>query len=189
VLRLFSEAYFINEKLDAGGLWSISRGLALYKKEYYERLSNADNPRLNDYDGRGVLSERYLTEFCIFFLKVAIDQVKFMTGLFEVDTILKRIEAFTALMVTREELRPESEFLLREIFLTGRVSKGDVSRITGKSDNIARAIMNSLLEMELIKTETDDFRSGLVINFPAKYAPYFFPKLYPPDIEATLIGG
>lgn len=187
VMRLFSEAYFISEGLDASGLWSISRGLSYFRKEYYERLSNADNPRLNDYDGRGNLSSRYLKEFCMFFLKTAIDQIEFMSRLFETDTMLSRIDKFVDLMAHREELRPESKYVLREVYLAGRIAKGDMMRLTGKSDNVARAIMRELLDAELLKTESADVKSGLTINFPVKYAPYFFPKLFPPDIEAGMV--
>jgi hypothetical protein len=40
--------------------------------------------------------------------------------------------------------------------------------------------------MGLLVTESDNWRSPLHINFPVKVAPYFFPKLFPKDIEATL---
>ncbi len=186
VMRLFSEAYFISEDLDASGLWSISRGLSYFRKEYYERLSNADNPRLNDYDGRGSLSSRYLKEFCIFFIKTAIDQIEFMRDLFEIDGMLTRIDKFVDLMAHRDELPPESRYVLKEVFLTGRIAKGDMIRLTDKSDNVARAIMKELLTAELLKTESADVKAGLTINFPVKYAPYFFPKLFPPDIEAGI---
>ncbi|MCX6198653.1 MAG: Fic family protein [Bacteroidetes bacterium] len=187
VTRLFSEAYFMVDGLDANGLWSISRGLSFYKKEYYERLSNADNPRISDNDGRGNLSSRYLKEFCVFFLKTAIEQIKFMSHLFETDSMLTRIEKFVDLMAHRGELRPESKYVLKEVFLTGRISKTDVMRLTGKSDNVARSIMKDLLDKELLKTDSDDVKAGLVMNFPVMYAPYFFPKLYPAEIEGTIL--
>src|SRR5688572_15660399 len=77
IIRLFSEAYFINENLHADGIWSISRGLAVYKNDYYAALSNADEQRLNDYDGGGNLSEGRLKDFCKFFMHTAIDQINF----------------------------------------------------------------------------------------------------------------
>lgn len=185
-VRLFSEAYLIREGLADGSLWSISRGLAVFKKEYYDRLSNADMKRINDYDGRGHLSDSYLMDFCIFFLRTAIDQVKFMSSLFDTDTMLDRINAFAELMASRGELHVESKYLLTEVYLRGSVSKGEIMHITGRSETIARPIMNKLLEKGLLKTG-DEFRAPLTIHFPAAYLGYFFPKLYPPEIEATLI--
>jgi Fic family protein len=186
VTRLFSEAYFIKEGLGANGLWSISRGLAFFKKEYYDRLHNADMRRISDYDGRGNLSDTYLMEFCLFFLRTAIDQVRFMSSLFDIDAMLGRIGEFTGLMSARGEMRPESKYLLEEVFLRGRVNKSEIMHITGKSETIARPIMNDLLAKGLLKTG-EEFRAPLTMNFPIKYTPYLFPKLYPPDVEATLI--
>ena len=36
---------------------------------------------MNDYDGRGYLSQRYLGAFCQFFLGTAVDQVELMQEL------------------------------------------------------------------------------------------------------------
>jgi Fic family protein len=188
VIRLFSEAFFIKEGLGANGLWSISRGLAVFKKEYYAHLHNADHNRMGDYDGHGNLSDRYLTEWCIFFLKTAIDQVKFMSSLFDMDGILDRIDAFVDLMATRKELRAESKYLLKEVFVTGEVRRSDVERIINKSEKIARPLMKDLLEKGLLRSE-GGHTSTLKINFPIRYAPYLFPRLYPPDIEASIVAG
>jgi len=46
--------------------------------------------------------------------------------------------------------------------------------------------MNTLLENGILRTESNIPRAPLYINFPVKVAPYFFPKLFPKDIEATL---
>jgi len=186
VIRLFSEAYFIKEGLDAKGLWSISRGLAVYKEQYYAQLNNADLPRLNDYDGHGNLSNRYLTDFCVFFLKTAIDQVQFMSSLFEIDTMLDRIEKFCDLMAARKEMPTESKFLLKDVFLKGKVTRGEVMQIINRSEATARPLTVNLLAKGLLKSEGNQ-KSPLTINFPIKYAPYLFPKLFPPDIEATII--
>ena len=186
VIRLFSEAYLINEGLDANGLWSISRGLAIYKKDYYAHLGNADMPRLNDYDGRGNLSDRYLAEFCVFFLKTAIDQVTFMSSLFEIDSFLDRLERFTEIMAARHVLRAESFFVLRDIFLRGKISKGEVPNMINRSEPVATGLTKTLLAEGLLKTE-DHLRAPLTMGFPIKYAPYLFPKLFPPQVEADMI--
>ena len=60
-------------------------------------------------------------------------------------------------------------------------------RITGKSENVARRIMNDLLKKELLISESDELRSPVKINFPTRYAPYLFPKLFPKDVEATMM--
>lgn len=187
VVRLFTEAITITEKIDGDGLWSISRGLAVRNKDYYSALHNADQKRWNDYDGHGNLSEKFLVEFCIFFLETAIDQTKFMISLFEPEKVLARIKEFVEIMVIRGALEKESRYVLEEAILKGKLIRGDMQRITGKSENIARRIMNDLLDKELLVSETEELRSPVRINFPIRYAPYIFPKLFPKDIEATMM--
>ena len=186
VVRLFSEAVAIIEKIDGGGLWSISRGLAVHNKEYYSALHNADMKRWNDYDGRGNLSEKNLVAFCKFFLESAIDQTKFMLSLLEPEKLTSRLKEFVDLMASRGELRKESMFVLEEALFKGKISRGDMERLTGKSENVARSIMKNLLGKELLISESSELRSPVIINFPVRYAPYIFPSLYPKDIEATM---
>lgn len=184
VVRLFTEAFFILENIDGNGLWSISRGLAKFNKKYYSTLHNADQKRWDDYDGRGNLSNKALVEFCKFFLETAIDQVDFMEELLDIDNALSRINNYVDIMVSREKLRPEAKYVLHETFLKGKVAKGEMERITGKSENTARKIMKQLLEKELLTSK--DIKDPVSINFPLHAAPYLFPRLYPKDIESTL---
>src|SRR5581483_6853412 len=85
VSRLMSHAMAHVSGIGAHGLWSISRGLARgieNKTEYKRMMDYADTPRQGDLDGRGNLSQRALTEFILWFLRVCLDQVNFMSGLF-----------------------------------------------------------------------------------------------------------
>src|ERR1019366_3931240 len=45
VVRIFSDTLIRQLGIDAGGLWSLSRGLAFARQEYYERLASADQER------------------------------------------------------------------------------------------------------------------------------------------------
>jgi Fic family protein len=186
VMRLFSEACLIKEKKDGAGLWSISRGFSFKNEEYYSHLRNADLKRWNDYDGHGKLSDKFLAEFCIFFLNTAIDQTEFMYSLLEPEKLLVRMREFVNVMASRKEFRKESIYILEEVLLKGYVKRGEMPRLTGKSENVARQIMNELLEKGLLVSESNELRSPVRINFPVRYAPYLFPRLYPKDIEATM---
>src|SRR5208282_4054893 len=53
VARLHTQALLQHHGLDGHGMWTVSRGLARGQKTYYVRLQDADQPRANDYDGRG----------------------------------------------------------------------------------------------------------------------------------------
>ncbi len=187
VVRLYSEALFIHEKLDASGLWSISRGLAIKNKEYYSALHNADHERQGDYDGKGNLSNKFLVNFCTFFLESAIDQINFMAKLLEIDSILERISSYIDLMSVRKGLRLESKHILNEAFLKGRITRGDAMRLTGKKLAVARSIMKDLINEGLLIEREGSEKWTLYINFPVKVAPYLFPRLYPKEIEASII--
>lgn len=187
VVRLLSEAALIVEKVDGEGLWSVSRGLARNNETYYAMLANADLPRMNDHDGRGNLSDRRLYEFCKFFMETCIDQADYMLSLLEPEKLLKRLSNFVSIMAARNELRQESANVLQEAVLKGKLARGAMPLITGKSENVARSIMNDLLKMELLISESDTLRSPVKINFPICYAPYIFPKLFPGDAEAKMM--
>lgn len=62
-------------------LSSVSRGLARNSGDYKRMLMAADEPRRNDLDGRGALSNDALIDFCRFFLETCLDQVRYMREL------------------------------------------------------------------------------------------------------------
>ena len=68
VARLVSHAQLL-DALDTGTVCSVARGLARNVQEYKMLLANCDQPRHNDLDGRGTLSEEALAQFTQFFLE------------------------------------------------------------------------------------------------------------------------
>src|SRR5262249_17829273 len=102
VTRLYSHAWIVRAKVDSFGLWTLSRGLARERQAYFQQLSAADQTRRNDYDGRGNLSDRALGDFCLFILKTMLDQIEFMSDLFQFEILAKRIEAY--LQIERVDL-------------------------------------------------------------------------------------
>lgn len=105
VTRLHSHAWLVRVKLDSFGLWTLSRGLAREREAYYKFLRLADQSRWNDLDGRGNLSDKALGDFCSFILKIILDQIEFMSGLFQFDVLAKRMDRY--LQVERVDLRPK----------------------------------------------------------------------------------
>ena len=94
VSRIVADAMLIDAGVNVDGLWSLSRGFAKglvveggKSITYVSRLHNADRPRMGDYDGRGNLSTKTLAEFCEYVLRTAIDQIGFMTSVFECDDV------------------------------------------------------------------------------------------------------
>jgi Fic family protein len=187
VVRLYSDACFMYEKIDASGLWSISRGLARTKDTYREKLANADLVRYNDYDGRGNLSNKMLVEFCIYFLNTAIDQVDYMYKMIDTESMIERIEKFVDLMVSKRKLKLEAKYILTDIFLKGKISKKEAIRITDTSDKTLKPLIDSLIDMNLITAKMEGVMMMYYVNYSIKFSPLLFPGLYPSQKEIDMM--
>jgi len=132
---------------------------------------------MNDYDGRGYLSQRYLGDFCQFFLGTAVDQVEFMQELLALDGILNRIAGYAERRQSAKELPRGSALVLREIFLRGEIARGDVARIIGASPRTAQKVTGELLSQRLVTSGSP--KGPLHLGFPADAAGHCFPNLYP----------
>jgi len=181
VVRLFTHAYLIRARIDGHGLWTVSRGLARNREAYLAALAGADAHRQGDLDGRGNLSNRGLTAFCTFFLKTALDQIRFITDLLELDGLQKRMAGYVERQASFGELAPEAAYLLREVLLRGEVPRGEAARITGRPERTARRILNSLLDRKLLAANSA--KGPVRLSFPASVAGYYFPRLYPEGVE------
>jgi Fic family protein len=187
VVRLYSDSCFMYEKIDASGLWSISRGLARTKETYREKLANADLGRYNDYDGRGNLSNKMLVEFCIYFLTTAIDQIDYMYKMIDTESMIERIERFADLMVAKNKLKIEAKYILTDVFLKGKISKKEAMRITKTSDKTLKALVDSLAELGLITTKMEGVEMIYYVNYSIKFSPLLFPGLYPSQKEIDMM--
>lgn len=188
VTRLFTEAYLRRARIDSHGLWSISRGLARNRVRYIELLANADQQRRDDYDGRGNLSEAALVTFCRFFLESALDQIRYMGGLLNLDELDRRITGYVelrsrGLTPSLAPLRLEAAPLLRDVALRGEVPRGEAERITGLPERTARRLTSQLVDEGLLTSETP--KSPLRLGLPTAVASYYFPGLYPDDITTA----
>jgi Fic family protein len=179
ISRLLSHAMAHSAGIGAQGLWSVSRGLARGlaggvegRAEYKSMMDHADTPRQGDLDGRGNLSLRALNEFVIWFLKLCVDQVTFMSGLFELDTLIERLRAYVA----RQELKPEASRLLQEALVRGEFDRGDISRITGLPDRSARRVLAEVIAAGLLASETP--KGAVSLRFPVDALEILFPRLF-----------
>jgi Fic family protein len=177
VSRLMSHAMAIQAGIGAHGLWSISRGLAWGLKsrgEYKRMMDLADTTRQNDVDGRGNLSQKALEEFVLWFLRVCLDQVTFMASLFELKTLGSRL---WRLVHESSTLKPEAAALLEEALIRGEVERGEATRITGLPERTARRVLNDVVEVGLLASETP--KGPVSLRFPSDSLETLFPRLYP----------
>jgi Fic family protein len=177
VARLMSHAMAHLAGIGAHGLWSVSRGLARgldSRGDYKRMMDHADMPRQGDLDGRGNLSQRALIDFMLWFLRVCLDQVTFMSSLFQLDTLARRLDTYVE---RSETLKPEAARLLEQALFRGELERGDIPRITGLPERTARRVFNDVLSAGLLASDTPKGRISL--RFPVDTLDILFPRLFP----------
>ena len=176
VARLMSHAMLL-DTLDTGGIWSIARGLARTVVEYKSHLASCDQPRRNDLDGRGSLSEEALARFTKYFLETCIDQVNFMGNLIQPDHLRNRILLWVNEKISSGSLPPNSDKVMEAILYRGKLQRGDVADFLGCTDRHARRLTSALVKAGVLTSESS--RAPLHLAFPAKLASRWMPGLFP----------
>ena len=176
VARLMSHAMML-DLLDTGAVWSVARGLARNVQEYKRLLANCDQPRRNDLDGRGALSEEALAEFTQFFLTVCIDQVNFMESLIQPDRLRTRILLWAEEEIRLGRLPLKSGSILEAVLYRGELPRGDAATVVGAGERQARRVVSALLRKEVLVS--DSSRAPLRLAFPAALASRWMPGLFP----------
>ncbi len=136
-------------------------------------MDHADTPRQGDLDGRGNLSQRALIDFVVWFLHVAIDQVTFMRGLFDLEALRGGLRRYVS---ARAKLAPQAFDLLAEILIRGEVARGDAGRITRLPDRTARRVLQQLVAEGILASDTP--KGAVSLRFPAHALDELFPRLY-----------
>ena len=176
VSRMMGHAMGLSADIGAHGLWSASRGLArgLESRGDYKRMMDyADSPRQSDVDGRGNLSREALSEFTAWFLKVCLDQVTFMSGLFAFDTLVDRLKIY----VSRRELKPEALRLLEQTLQRGELPRGEASLVTGLRERTARDLLAALVADGIVGSNSP--KGPVSLRFPLHAVEILFPGLFP----------
>lgn len=176
VARLMSHAMLL-ESLDTGAAWSVARGLARNVVVYKRHLVACDQPRRNDLDGRGQLSEEALAAFAEFFLGICIDQVNFMESLVQPDRLRTRIRMWAEEEIRLGKLPAKSENILEAVLYRGEVPRGEAAGVVNTGDRQARRIVSALLEHGVLASESP--RAPLRLVFPAQLASRWMPGLFP----------
>jgi Fic family protein len=165
------------------GIWSISRGLARRKDDYFRLLAEADRGRAGDHDGRGNLSESALASWCEWFIDCCNDQVNFMGTMLRLDDVQRRITGLiTARAAQDNRYRSETSTALFHLFATGPMPRGEFMKMTGLGERTARAAVSHLIRVGLVRSASH--RAPLQIAFPLDALLFLFPDLYP-EAETT----
>lgn len=175
--RLFAVLVMKAAGIEGIGLWSPSRGLARRVDEYKALLQDADSLRRGDFDGRGNLSLSALQAFAEFYVDVCLDQVQFMTEMFELDKLVKRVENFFSIISATAPIKKEAYRLVVEAIVRGEFSRGEAARITGLGERVARDVLGDLIKRGFLKS--DSLKGQVRVGFPTIATGYYFPNLFP----------
>src|ERR1051326_8189225 len=179
VARLMSHAMSL-ETLDTGAVWSIARGLARNVEAYKQHLAASDAVRRNDLDGRGHLSEEALAGFTDFYLRVCLDQVKFMEGLVQPDRLRAQILLWAEEEIRLGNLPPKSGNVLEAVLYRGELPRADIAGVVGTGERQARRVVSALLHKGVLVSESS--RAPVSLVFPATLASRWMPGLFPDKI-------
>src|SRR5258708_16747504 len=122
------------ESLDTGAAWSVARGLARNVEAYKRHLVACDQPRRNDLDGRGQLSEEALAALAEFFLGICIDQVNFMESLVQPDRPRTRIRIWAEEEIRLGNLPTKSENILEAVLYRGVFPRAEAAGAVNTTD-------------------------------------------------------
>ena len=184
VARLLTDALVERCGLGADGLWCVGRGFARSLERYRGLLAEADGERTHATDGRGPRTQAGLDRWCAYVLEVMLDQVRFMHGLIRPAALRPRILAWAEREAARDRLHPRAGRLIAEIILTGPVSRSDAVDILRLTDRYGREQIKILINQGLVAAGE---REPLRPAFPLQVVPWWFPDLFPGDVEQRFV--
>ena len=165
-------------------MWSVARGLARHVDAYRAHLSRADDPPQWATDGRGLLSDGRLADFCRFFLAACLDQVRFMRALLVPEVLGARVREFLAAEAAGGRLDRRVGSLLERAALLGEVPRGEVPGLVGTSERQARRLVQPLTRRGLLVGAKD---APLRVAFPLGETERLFPHLWGPSAVAAAL--
>lgn len=174
-VRIFTHALMHRAGAGAGGLWSISRGLARGtsefpgepKRQYKSLLASADKERQGGTtDGRGALSLKALEEFVEWFLLVAVDQIDYMSSVYDMPGLRTRAESVWAVRLSDKPALVEQSIPILRRLLEGDLSRKDAWALVGKSPRTGRNVVARLLEEGLVYSESERGDLRLSLSYP-----------------------
>lgn len=187
VVRLFTDTALSSLGLNSVGVWCLSRGLAKTSEDYKASLARADFSRQGMGDGRGLLSQNNLQDFCRYMLGTAIDQVEFISGLLELGKMQNRITKYIQarnddrVSGIHADINELAAIVLYHAFINGELKRSMAyEHLSGMSGRSARRLLTQL-KSEGLLTETSS-RSPFRWAIPEHAESWYLPELVPANV-------
>ncbi len=178
VARLYSHAFLRRARVGCD-IWSVSRGLARTVNKYRDALARADWPPQGMSDGRGTLSESGLIEFCNYFVRVCLDQVRFMGTLLDPGRLMERMQLFVQVEGVKGTLDKRVLPVLTHALTVGGVQKADAAGLMGVQERQARRLLEPLIRRGFLSDGGSKFAPWR-LSFPISESDTLFPRLFAP---------
>ena len=175
VARLFTTAYGFRIGFSENMLWTVSRAFARNRNDYDQHLALADQPRRNDLDGRGPLSEENLIQFCLFFLRCCEDQIHFMETMLKLDDMKRRYRRYIDGLLGEKLLSKSGSKVMERLILQGEFQRSEVLNICNVKQRRSSGIIKELINSKVVSSETA--YGPLRINISVDMAIVLFPEL------------
>ncbi len=175
VARLFTTAYGIKIGFGDPPLWTVARAFARHRKDYDAHLALADQPRRNDWDGQGPLSEENLLAFCLFFLHSCKDQIDFMTGALNLENLERRAKRYVEGLIKEKQLSKAGGKSLSALFRFGILPRAMVRDLCHVQQRRASQVVKELLDGHWARSDTP--YGDLRLNISVDMAESLFPRL------------
>jgi len=180
VARLLTDCALKVIGIDSVGVWCLSRGLARSSSKYKSILEHADSSRQSDFDGRGLLSEAALINFCEFMLDTSLDQIDYINDLLQLDQMYHRIKKYIQArndghVKGLDKIKNVAALILYNAYAQGKLERKLAIELCAMPDRSARKLLAQLREEGLL-TETSS-RSPFYWQIPEHAEPWYFPQL------------
>lgn len=185
VARLFTDLYLRQAGLGGVGLWSMSRGFARDTSAYYEALGRADMPRQGSDDGKGILSDKGLTDFTNYFIDTAVDQVEYFTSLLNPQALNQRIDSYFDLRCREEmiidrgvrlpKLHPGTRAVYKQLLTSTEMTRQEVGDLLGVEERTTHTIILQMRAAGLIQTPA---RKPIKLDLSPSSIEILFPRLW-----------
>ncbi|MDD0841412.1 Fic family protein [Pseudomonas sp. Gutcm_11s] len=157
-------------------VWSLCRGLAYQRTDYYRHLALADRPREGDYDGRGQLSRRHFFDFIEFLLDVSAAQIQYILEAIPPLQLHQRVMATLAQPQQHSSgMKLSSAQAITVLFEQGSMPLDAFKLLLGLGDRADEEV-HRLSELGLINCLTG--APVVEIALPIYFAEMIFPQLH-----------
>ena len=123
----------------------------------------------------GRLGAWELVEFCAFFLRSCLEQIRYMDEALELGELDRRYRRYIDALLREKTISKSGAKVLARLLTQGSVPRAEVAELCAVKQRRASVIIRELLESKAVRSETA--YGALKLNITADMAAVLFPEL------------